>query len=201
MIQMALMRDAGMMQTFRFGATGERKDRLKNDLHFFHYRSRKLTVTCSVNPQVPGSSPGRGASITKPCSDAGLFYRLNFNSVLTRHKQNGTLRHFSPDHHPKSLLGALNATLEGVMSYIKSETDPTLSNIPANQTFGIPVSGPLNTIYIQPTIGSQALGYHPFTYSVCLSRQFTFADRKVLAAEKCIPTSPQVYKNVAPKLN
>ena len=40
----------------------------------FHSLIAQLVERRTVNPQVPGSSPGRGARYTKGCSDAALFY-------------------------------------------------------------------------------------------------------------------------------
>ena len=42
----------------------------------FHSLIAQLVERRTVNPQVPGSSPGRGARYTKGCSDAALFYLL-----------------------------------------------------------------------------------------------------------------------------
>ena len=50
----------------------------KNWLRFFYLFSKKQRVTGTVNPQVPGSNPGRGARQIKPCSNVRLFSRPNF---------------------------------------------------------------------------------------------------------------------------
>ena len=38
-----------------------------------HSLIAQLVERRTVNPQVPGSSPGRGARLHKACSDAGFF--------------------------------------------------------------------------------------------------------------------------------
>jgi hypothetical protein len=61
---------------YRFGRQDSMRKPPENVLEFFGFLAISSAVACSVNPQVPGSSPGRGAKYTKPRSDAGL---LNFN--------------------------------------------------------------------------------------------------------------------------
>jgi len=54
----------------RVGPQNQDRDKAENPLHFFDFYAIKLAVICTVNPQVPGSSPGRGA--TEFLSDLGL---------------------------------------------------------------------------------------------------------------------------------
>ncbi len=49
----------------RVGAKSEDRGKAEKPLHFFDFYAIKLGVTCTVNPQVPGSSPGRGASLVQ----------------------------------------------------------------------------------------------------------------------------------------
>ena len=57
-----------------FGFCWVNGKRRENCFLFFIFAAIITTVPASVNPFVPGSSPGQGAKDLKACSDAGLFH-------------------------------------------------------------------------------------------------------------------------------
>ena len=57
----------------RFGAVGAMKFCEKISLRFFRIFAQNQVVTGTVNPQVPGSNPGRGASIQATSAKKWLF--------------------------------------------------------------------------------------------------------------------------------
>ena len=50
---------------YRFGREDSMWEPTENVLEFFDFEARIFGVTCTVNPQVPGSNPGRGAKYLK----------------------------------------------------------------------------------------------------------------------------------------
>jgi len=78
-----------------------------------------LLLAHPVNPQVPGSSPGRGAKLSKTCSDAGFFI-FSIGKNVTDLKLcllNGTEQHAQINAHLQLevCIGSVNEQLKRVL--------------------------------------------------------------------------------------
>ena len=73
---------------YRLGRSDNWNGTRENHLGFFSFEGIIPAVTGTVNPQVPGSNPGRGAKILKPHRNVGLFYFTETNQSIGQNSWN-----------------------------------------------------------------------------------------------------------------